>query len=90
MSKVGDIVATAYGHRETRVIDLVQARRFHIVPAAFPPERAIFYALATTALNDYLSSEVCPDNSSRAWTAMGLRPNVADGLWALDVGQAGD
>jgi threonine dehydrogenase-like Zn-dependent dehydrogenase len=56
--KVGDVVATAYGHRETKVLDPAQSRRFHVVPEGFPPERAVFHSLAGVALNDYLSSEI--------------------------------
>jgi len=56
--RIGDLIATSYGHRETKVLDLSQARRFHVVPPSFPPQQAVFHALAGVALNDYLSSEI--------------------------------
>lgn len=56
--KEGDIVASAYGHREAAIIDLDQTFFFHVVPPHMKPEHAIFHALGSVALDAYLSSEI--------------------------------
>jgi len=54
---VGDRVTGSWQHRESAAIDVAHQRRFFVWPSDFAPERAVFIALATVALNDFLSSE---------------------------------
>ena len=56
--KVGDIVASAYGHREVAIINIDQAHFFHVLPPQMKAEHGIFHALGSVALDAYLSSEI--------------------------------
>ena len=56
--KDGDVIASAYGHREAAVINVDQASYFNVVPPSMEPEHGIFHALGAVALDAYLSSEI--------------------------------
>ncbi|MGQ9555947.1 MAG: zinc-binding dehydrogenase [Anaerolineae bacterium] len=54
----GDVIASAYGHRETAIIDIDHTPYFNVVPPEMPPEDGIFHALGSVALDAYLSSDI--------------------------------
>jgi len=54
--KVGDIVASAYGHRETGVLNVDRAVYLNKVPEDMNPEHAVFQALGSVALDSLLTS----------------------------------
>jgi len=56
--RVGDIVASAYGHRETAILDVNRTVYLNLVPKEMNPEHAIFQALASVAYDALLTSNV--------------------------------
>lgn len=61
--KVGDIVASAYGHRETAVINVDRRDNFaslylNLIPEDMNPEHAIFEALGSVAFDSLLTSRI--------------------------------
>lgn len=56
--KEGDIIASAYGHREEAILNIDQQNYFNVVPESMDPASAIFHALGSVALDAYLSSEI--------------------------------
>lgn len=56
--KVGDIVSTAYGHRETKILDVDTTDYLNIVPPNMKMEQAIFQSLGSVALDSFLTSGV--------------------------------
>lgn len=56
--RVGNIVASAYGHRETAILDINRTVYLNLVPEDMNPEHAIFQALGSVALDSLLTSRV--------------------------------
>ena len=54
----GDIVAAAYGHRETAVISVGTHPYLNVIPKDIDPERGIFQALGGVALDAVLTSGI--------------------------------
>lgn len=56
--KEGDLIASAYHHREEAILDVDRQSYFNVVPDGMDPANAIFHALGSVALDAYLSSEI--------------------------------
>jgi 2-desacetyl-2-hydroxyethyl bacteriochlorophyllide A dehydrogenase len=56
--RVGDIVAAAYGHRETAIVNAGMQPYLNLIPQDVDPEKGIFQALGGVALDAVLTSGI--------------------------------